>query len=106
MSRNGTASQYRSTIEKRSTARKYPASRSSPMSEKFADARYFLLRHSPDSPSIRYLGVRVNSVERPTSASSTARTLFTESPIPSDRRNGTYFSAGFQLLPISLCDDT
>ena len=29
-----------------------------------------------------------------------------ESPIPSDRRHGTYFSAGFQLLPISLCDDT
>ena len=55
---------------------------------------------------MRYFGVRVNSVGFPARASSTARTLFSESPIPIDISRGMYFNAGLQLRPISLCEET
>src|SRR5437762_1066793 len=77
----------------------------SPSTEEFRGERYFLSRHSPWVPSIRYLGVRVKSVFRLKTASSTAWALFKERPIPKDIRKGMYLRVGRIFRPISLWDE-
>ena len=54
------------------------------------DWRYFLPTHSSASPSIRYFGVRANSLCLLNSASKTARVLLIDRPMPIDIRNGRY----------------
>ncbi|MNC93422.1 hypothetical protein D3C83_100490 [compost metagenome] len=54
--------------------------------------RYFLPIHSSALASMRYFGVRANSLCWLNSASNTARVLLTASPMPIDIRNGRYFA--------------
>ena len=68
--------------------------------EKFAAARYFLLRHSPRSPSIRYFGVRLNSVVPVEDGlQDRAHVVRRTDPIPSDIRKGMYLRVGPPVLP-------
>ena len=65
------------------------------------DWRYFFPTHSSAAASMRYFGVRANSLSLLKSASSTARVLLMDSPIPMDIRKGRYLSRVFQSRWIS-----
>ena len=55
---------------------------------------------------MRYFGVRAKSPAVEKRPSSTARALLSDSPIPSDMRNGIADSVRFHPRPISRCEET
>ena len=80
---------------------RYPPRASSSSGCAVRRVRYFFFSQLRSFPCIPVLGVRVNPVSYPTSASITALLWFTHIPMPKAMMNGRYLMPFHQGIPIS-----